>query len=277
MRRRDERGSAAIEAAIGVPAFALFVGLIIFGGRTATTHEALQSAAADGARSASLARDAQTARADARAAAVASISNQKIGCSDVEVSVDTDDFNKQPGVPGSVDVTVSCRLNLSDLAVPGVPRIAGHERDHVQPHRHLAGTMSPRRDERGSITVWLALASFVMIFLVGLAVDLGGRVHAHERAHDVAAQAARAGGEEVDGSAAIQGARAHHQPRCGSCCSSALPRLGGRHRDGRGHQWRHHHGHRPRLVRAAIPGLDRLPSAGRVGHRDGSSDPHLRR
>jgi Flp pilus assembly protein TadG len=49
--RRDERGSAALEAAIGVPAFALFVGLVIFGGRTATTHQALQSAAADAARS----------------------------------------------------------------------------------------------------------------------------------------------------------------------------------------------------------------------------------
>lgn len=60
-------------------------------------------------------------------------------------------------------------------------------------------------DERGSITVWLALSSFAMIFLVGLTVDLGGQVHAHERAHDVAAQAARAGGEEVDGGAAIQG------------------------------------------------------------------------
>ena len=34
--------------------------------------------------------------------------------------------------------------------------------------------MTRRRDERGSITVWLALASFVMMFLVGLAVDLGG-------------------------------------------------------------------------------------------------------
>ncbi|HET8616195.1 MAG TPA: Tad domain-containing protein [Actinomycetales bacterium] len=61
------------------------------------------------------------------------------------------------------------------------------------------------RDERGSITVWLALASFAMIFFVGLAVDLGGQVHAHERAHDVAAQAARAGGEQVNGGPAIQG------------------------------------------------------------------------
>ena len=121
MNPRDERGSAAIEAAIGVPAFALFVGLVIFGGRTASTHEALQSAAADGARSASIARDASTARADARNAVIASIANQSIGCSHVDVDVDTADFNKQPGVPGSVEVTVSCRLNLADLAVPGVP------------------------------------------------------------------------------------------------------------------------------------------------------------
>ena len=121
MTRQDERGSAAIEAAIGVPAFALFVGLIIFGGRTASTHEALQSAAAAGARSASLARDAQSARTEAQEAAVASIANQKIGCSGIDVTVDTTDFSKQPGVPGSVDVTVECRLDLSDLAVPGVP------------------------------------------------------------------------------------------------------------------------------------------------------------
>lgn len=121
MIRRDERGSAAIEAAIGVPAFALFVGLVIFGGRTATTHQALQSAAADAARSASLARKADVARDDAREAATSSITNQKLGCSAIDVAVDTSDFDKQPGVPGSVSVTVSCRLDLSDLAVPGVP------------------------------------------------------------------------------------------------------------------------------------------------------------
>ena len=121
MIRRDERGSAAIEAAIGVPAFSLFVGLVIFGGRTATTHQALQSAAADAARSASLARNADVARVDARRAATSSITNQKIGCSAIDVAVDTSDFDKQPGVPGSVNVTVSCQLDLSDLAVPGVP------------------------------------------------------------------------------------------------------------------------------------------------------------
>lgn len=65
--------------------------------------------------------------------------------------------------------------------------------------------MRHRTDERGSVTVWIALASFVMMALVGLAVDLGGQVHAQQRAHDLAAQAARAGGEQVQAAPAIQG------------------------------------------------------------------------
>ena len=60
-------------------------------------------------------------------------------------------------------------------------------------------------DERGSVSVWLITASFVMTTLVGLAVDLGGQVHAQQRAHDLAAQAARAGGEQLQAAPAIQG------------------------------------------------------------------------
>jgi Flp pilus assembly protein TadG len=65
--------------------------------------------------------------------------------------------------------------------------------------------MKGLRDERGSVTVWIAVATFVMMALVGLAVDLGGQVHAQQRAHDLAAQAARAGGEQVQAAPAIQG------------------------------------------------------------------------
>src|SRR3954453_8644954 len=64
----------------------------------------------------------------------------------------------------------------------------------------------PRRpDERGSISLWLVTASFVMMMLVGLAVDLGGQVHAKQRAHDTAAEAARTGGEQVESAPAIEG------------------------------------------------------------------------
>ena len=59
--------------------------------------------------------------------------------------------------------------------------------------------------------VWMALASFVMMMLVGLAVDLGGQVHAQQRAHDLAAQAARAGGEQVQAAPAIEGRYAPHR------------------------------------------------------------------
>jgi hypothetical protein len=123
VRCRDpgERGSAAVEAAIGVPAFMLFVGLIIFAGRTAVAHQAVESAAADAARSASIARTGPAASEDARDAARTSLTNQQLACVDISVVVDTGDFNKPIGTAGTVKVTVACRLDLSDLAVPGVP------------------------------------------------------------------------------------------------------------------------------------------------------------
>jgi len=62
-----------------------------------------------------------------------------------------------------------------------------------------------RRDERGSISIWMVTASFVMMMLVGLAVDLGGQVHAKQRAHNIAAEAARTGGEQVQAAPAIEG------------------------------------------------------------------------
>jgi Flp pilus assembly protein TadG len=120
-RNRDERGSAAVEAAIGVPAFMLFVGLITFAGRTAVAHQAVESAAADAARSASIARTIPIAGTEARQAARTSLTNQQLACVDILVAVDTGDFDKPLGQAGTVEVTVECRLDLSDLSVPGVP------------------------------------------------------------------------------------------------------------------------------------------------------------
>ena len=60
-------------------------------------------------------------------------------------------------------------------------------------------------DERGSVTIWLALTSFVMVVLVGLAVDLSGQVYAEQRAHDVAVSAARTAAQQVDVAAGVRG------------------------------------------------------------------------
>jgi Flp pilus assembly protein TadG len=61
------------------------------------------------------------------------------------------------------------------------------------------------RRERGSATIWLALASFVMIVLVGVAVDLSGQVYAQQHARDVAAQAARTAGQQIDAARGVRG------------------------------------------------------------------------
>ena len=59
--------------------------------------------------------------------------------------------------------------------------------------------------ERGSITLWIVTAGFVMIVLVGMAVDLGGQVYAQQHARDVARQAARVGGQQLQAAPAIRG------------------------------------------------------------------------
>ena len=118
---RDERGSAAIEAAIGLPAFILFVGLIIAGGRLAVAHQALQSAAADAARTASISREAGEADSAARREATTSLNNQNLRCRSTQVSVDTSGFRVPTGQPADVTVTLTCRVDLADLSVPGVP------------------------------------------------------------------------------------------------------------------------------------------------------------
>ncbi|WP_244242325.1 TadE/TadG family type IV pilus assembly protein [Nocardioides seonyuensis] len=110
-----------MEAVVGLPAFALFVVLIVLGGRTATAHQALESAAADAARSASLARTGTAADEAARTAAQTSLDNQHLDCRSIDVSVDSEAFALPLGREGSVEVTVACRLELSDLSIPGLP------------------------------------------------------------------------------------------------------------------------------------------------------------
>lgn len=74
-----------------------------------------------------------------------------------------------------------------------------------RPHGRVAS--HDRGTERGSVSIWLALSAFVMIVLVGLVADLGGQLHAQQRARDIAAQAARAGGDRINGPDAVQGRR----------------------------------------------------------------------
>ncbi len=118
-RQDDQRGSAAIEAAIGAAAFVLFLSLAILGGRTAVAHQAVQAAATDAARAASIARTSGEAAGKARTAAAATLANQQLRCSGQIVTIDTSGFTVPVGQPASVSATVTCDVIAADLGIPG--------------------------------------------------------------------------------------------------------------------------------------------------------------
>ncbi|WP_226963978.1 pilus assembly protein TadG-related protein [Nostocoides sp. F2B08] len=53
--------------------------------------------------------------------------------------------------------------------------------------------------------MWIITTAMTMMLCVGLAVDLSGHVHAKQRAQAIAAEAARAGGQQLHASVAIRG------------------------------------------------------------------------
>ena len=70
---------------------------------------------------------------------------------------------------------------------------------------HLRRRWPDRDSERDSVSLWMVTAAVAMIILAGLAVDLGGQVLTRQHASNVATQAARAGGQQLQPGMAIRG------------------------------------------------------------------------
>ncbi|MET7930862.1 Tad domain-containing protein [Streptomyces sp. NPDC005349] len=60
-------------------------------------------------------------------------------------------------------------------------------------------------DDRGGVTVFVAVCVLALLGIIGLAVDGGGKMRATERADYVATEAARAGGQAIDPAQAVPG------------------------------------------------------------------------
>jgi Flp pilus assembly protein TadG len=121
MRRDPQAGSAAVEVALIAPGLLVLMALLIFGGRNALATGAVEQAAVDAARAASLARTSADADIAASTAAERSLADQDLACSTISVDIDTDGFSTQPGQAAPVTTTIACTLRLSDLALPGIP------------------------------------------------------------------------------------------------------------------------------------------------------------
>ncbi|WP_344076263.1 TadE family protein [Streptomyces crystallinus] len=120
-RLRSDDGSVAIEAAIILPSLIMFLCLAIAGGRIVTSGAKIDAAAQDAAREASLHRTAAAAHSAAQAAAAESLDDQGIACASTDITINTAGLAVPVGEVGTVTVTVTCTVTLSDLLLPGVP------------------------------------------------------------------------------------------------------------------------------------------------------------
>jgi Flp pilus assembly protein TadG len=127
MIRRADRGSVSVEVAILTPAFLVLIVTAFVVGRTGTAANAVDLAAHDAARAASISRTAIAADAAARDAARTALTNEGVTCTNSDFigygtpNSLTTAFNRNVGEPASVVVTVTCVISFADLGFPGVP------------------------------------------------------------------------------------------------------------------------------------------------------------
>lgn len=143
-RRGDEgdRGSVTLELAVLAPVLLIFLGLIVAGGRVQLAGGSVETAAADAARQASIARTPAAAEAAALASARATLAGEGLSCAALSVSVDVAGFAAPLGQPAQVRADVACTVSLSDVAVPGMPgshRMSATATSPLDPYRGRAG------------------------------------------------------------------------------------------------------------------------------------------
>jgi len=142
MRRRrslrGERGSASLELVIIAPGLLVIICVLVFAGRVAMAHQALDAAAADAVRAASIARTRSAANGDASRAATSSLNNH-LKCSTLGVRVNTAGFDAPVGTPATITADLSCSVYLADLAVPGIP-------GHLDIHSSAASSLDTYRE-----------------------------------------------------------------------------------------------------------------------------------
>ena len=118
-----ERGSAALELLILAPVLILLICMVIAAGRIAVARGAIDAAARDAARQASIARSPQEALSSAQSTAGAELGGERLNCSVLSVGLPGvyRAFATPLGQPTSVTATVRCTVSLSDLILPGMP------------------------------------------------------------------------------------------------------------------------------------------------------------
>jgi Flp pilus assembly protein TadG len=109
-----------LELVIFAPALIIMLLFVVGAGRIAQAHQAVEAAARDAARQASIARDPATAQTNATSSAQAALTRGGLNCP-AHVSVDTSGFSRPVGAPATVTARVTCTVHLADVSLAGVP------------------------------------------------------------------------------------------------------------------------------------------------------------
>mgnify|MGYP001315147178 FL=1 len=116
-----ERGAAAVEFAVIVPALVLLLGVMIGAGRIWYAQTVVDQIAGTASRAASLTTTPGEAKAAAQRIAAAQAGTSGLNCAGLEVHTDVAGFQVPLGQPAQVRVRVTCAVPLAELAVPGWP------------------------------------------------------------------------------------------------------------------------------------------------------------
>jgi hypothetical protein len=111
-----QAGSMTVELVLLAPVVVLFAMVAVGLGRVEQARQELVDAAHAGAEAASVASPGQAPVVAANVAWPV-VAQQSHVCDNPSVATDTSTF----GPPGRVEVTVACRVALSDLLIPGMP------------------------------------------------------------------------------------------------------------------------------------------------------------
>ena len=116
--RSDESGLATVELVLLTPLALVVLAFLVIAGRLSTTTADVTAASRDAARAASLGQTYDEGLAAASETAHASLAAQDVTCRNLLVT-GGDPTTFVAG--GEITITVSCDINLADVALPGIP------------------------------------------------------------------------------------------------------------------------------------------------------------
>jgi Flp pilus assembly protein TadG len=120
-RLKDDRGALSLEAVILFPVLILVLLLVVAFGRIGSASNAVDTAARNAARAASLERSGGSASSAGSQVARSVLGQQGLECTSTSISISTGGFSARIGEPASTTATVTCTVRLSDIGLPGLP------------------------------------------------------------------------------------------------------------------------------------------------------------